>query len=179
MISQGLYPTKKSINTHVHLQKEARYPLVEPPIPEGIIIEGDMLGMIPALKYVDHDITDENKFLELVPSKFLMKFISFETHMIIIEPQVWDRGLQKAGLLNLFDIPHFGWSQEINACVKMLLSCVHGGYLWLDRPISIDIDLIVHITGLPSQGLDPASMFFDKKKEKSLTESMKEKFHTF
>jgi hypothetical protein len=152
---------------------------MEPPIPEGVIVEGDMLGLIPALKYVDHDITDENKFPELVPNKFLKKYISSETHMIVIEPQVWATGLQKEGLLNLFDIPHFGWSQEINACVKMLLSCVHGGYMWLDRPVSIDTDLIVHITGLPSQGEDPSLLFFDKKNEKSLSESMKEKFHTF
>jgi hypothetical protein len=46
--------------------------------------------------------------------------------------------------------PTFGRSNEINACVNMLLRCVHGGYLWLDRPVSIDIDLIVCITGLPS-----------------------------
>jgi hypothetical protein len=49
--------------------------------------------MIPSLKYVGHDITDEKKFLDLIPSKFFMKSISYETHIIIIEPQVWDRGL--------------------------------------------------------------------------------------
>jgi len=71
--------------------------------------------------------------------------------MIVIEPKVWDRGLQKVGLLNLFDILHFGQIQEINVCVKMMLSCVHGEYSWIDRPISIDIYLIVCITYLPSQ----------------------------
>jgi hypothetical protein len=79
-------------STHVHLHKEARYPLIEPPIP-GVIIEGGMLGMISTLKYVDHDIIDESKFSELIPSKFPMKFISFEIHMIVIEPDMWDRGL--------------------------------------------------------------------------------------
>jgi hypothetical protein len=69
-----------------------------------------MLGLIPTLKYANHDIIDENKFLKLIPSKFPMKFISSEIHMIVIEPQVWARGLQKAGLLNMFDIPHFRWS---------------------------------------------------------------------
>jgi hypothetical protein len=85
-----------------------------------------MLGMIPALKYTDHDIIDENKFLELIPSKFLMKFIISKTHMIIIKPQVWDRGLHKEGLIKKIDIPHFGPNLEINAFIKMLLSCVHG-----------------------------------------------------
>jgi hypothetical protein len=55
----------------VNLQKDTKYPLVEPEIPEGVIVEEDMLGLIPSLKYVDHDITDENKFPELVPSKYL------------------------------------------------------------------------------------------------------------
>jgi hypothetical protein len=68
--------------------------------------------------------------------------IDAKTYLPIVEPKVWARGLERAGLLNLFDIPHFGRSQEINACVKMLLTCVHGGYLWLDRMISIDTYLI-------------------------------------
>jgi hypothetical protein len=126
------------------------YPLVEPLIPGGVIVEGYMLGMILALKYVDHDITNEKKFPELVPNNFMMKSISFETHMIIIEPQVWARGLQKEGILNLFDIPHFGWTHEINACMKMMLICVRGGYLWLDKTISIYINLRVCIIGLSS-----------------------------
>jgi hypothetical protein len=51
--------------------------------------------------------------------------------------------------------------------------------MWLDRPISINTDLIVCITGLSLKILDPEFEFFDKKKEKSLTERMKDKFHTF
>jgi hypothetical protein len=67
-------PPRNPSTKQVHLQKDAKYPLVEPPIPEGVIVEGDMLGLIPALKYADHDITDENKFPELVPNKFLRKY---------------------------------------------------------------------------------------------------------
>jgi hypothetical protein len=63
--------------------------------------------------------------------------------------------------------------------MKMLLSYVHRGYMWLDKLVSIDIDLIVHNTCVPSKGLDLAIEFFDKNKEKSLAESMKDKFHTF
>jgi hypothetical protein len=127
-----------------------------------------MLGLIPYLKYNDHDIIDEKKFLELVPSKFLMRFISSETHMIVIEPQLQGGGCRNHVLLNLFDILYFGCSQEITACVKMFLICVHIGYMWLERLVSIDIDLIVHIKGLPSKGLDLASNFFNMKKEHGL-----------
>jgi hypothetical protein len=68
--------------------------------------------------------------------------------MIFIEPQVWATRLEKERILNLFDIPHFGSIQKINSSVKMLLSCVHGEYMWLDRIVSIDTYLITCITGL-------------------------------
>jgi hypothetical protein len=152
---------------------------MEPSIPEGVVVDGDMLGMIPALKYVEHDIIDENKFQEIVQNKFLKKFINVETHMIVIEPRVWDRGLHKAGRLNLFDILHFGQIQEIIACVKMMLICVHGGYMWLDRTMSIDNYLIVCIIGLSLQGEDPMPFFLEKKNENNLSKRMKEKLHTF
>jgi hypothetical protein len=87
------------------------------------------------------------------------------------------RGLQKAGFINLFNIPHFGWILDINVCVKMLLPFVHGGYIWIDRLVSIDIDLIVSITGLASQEEHPTSLFFYKNNENTLYGSMKEKFH--
>jgi hypothetical protein len=92
------------------LSKDAKYPLVEPEIPPGVIVEEDMLGLVPNLKYADHDITDEKKFPELAPSKYLKKYINAETQMIVIEPQTWETGLEKVGILNLFDIPHFGRS---------------------------------------------------------------------
>jgi hypothetical protein len=100
------------------------------------------------LKLVDHDITDENKFLELVSSKYLKRYISAETKMIMIEPHVWARWLEKDGILILFDIPYFGRTAEINACVKMLLSGIHRGYLWIDRSVSLDTNCIVCIVGL-------------------------------
>ena len=37
--------------------------------------------------------------------------------------------LEPSGLLNLLRLPHFGRSAEVNAVVRVLLSCVHGGYL--------------------------------------------------
>jgi len=69
-------------------------------------------------------LPNENKFSEIIPNIFFMKSIIFKTHMIVKEPHVWDSGLYKVGLLNVFDIPHSGWSQEINVHVKILLGCV-------------------------------------------------------
>ena len=53
------------------------------------------------------------------------------------------------------EIPHFGRGKDVNACVKKLLDLVHEGILWMNRPISIDVELIVEITGLPTDGAKP------------------------
>lgn len=52
--------------------------------------------------------------------------------------------------------------------MKTLLSVVHGGYLWLDPPVSIDAELIHQIMGLPLVGEDLRSFFGDKKSDKAL-----------
>jgi hypothetical protein len=52
----------------------------------------------------------------------------------------------------------------------------HGGDIWLYKLISIDVDIIAHITGLPSQGIDPTQFLDDKTKKKALAEEMKKKY---
>jgi hypothetical protein len=91
---------------------------------------------------------------------------------------MWAIGLKKSGILNLLEVPHFGRSLEINGCVKLLPSCVHGRTLWLDPPVSIDIALIARITRLPKVGDNPDTSF-NKEGERALSEAMKEKLHTF
>jgi len=54
------------------------------------------------------------------------------------EPQQWPKGLDKSGILNLMDISHFGLSNEVNICVKLLLRCVQNTVMWLNEPIEID-----------------------------------------
>jgi hypothetical protein len=48
----------------------------------------------------------------------------------------------------------------------------------LDKLISIDIELIENITGLPSRGMDPTQFLDEKTKEKALAEEMKNKYGT-
>jgi hypothetical protein len=64
--------------------------------------------------------------------------------------------LYNTGIMNLLQIHHFGWGKEVNHCVKKLLSFLHGGILWLDRQVSIDVDLIEKIAGLPTNGEPPS-----------------------
>jgi hypothetical protein len=96
----------------------------------------------------------------------------------IHQPVQWAAGLEKTGILGLLDLPHFGRGQYANSCVKQLMVVTHGGDLWLDKLVSIDVELIVHITGLPSRGMDPAQFLEDKTKEKALAEEMKNKYDT-
>lgn len=91
-----------------------------------------MLGKIAALKFVDHNITDEQKFPELAKEKYLCAKSVPGIGAILLEMQMSATRLEKSGILNLLEVPQFGRSLEINACVKLLLSCVHGGTLWLD-----------------------------------------------
>jgi hypothetical protein len=58
------------------------------------------------------------------------------------------------------------------------MAVTHGGYLWLEQLVSIDVDLITYITWFPSRGMDREKFLEDKTKEKSLAEEMKNKYDT-
>jgi hypothetical protein len=76
------------------------------------------------------------------------------------------------------DILHFGRGKYIDNCVKKLMAVTHGGYLWLEHTISVDVYLIAHIIGLPSRGEEPTQFMDEKTKEKALAREMKKKYGT-
>jgi len=73
-------------------------------------------------------------------------------------------------------IPHFSCHKEVNACVKILLSCYHGGYLWLKQRITVDSALIHQITGLSMKGPDPHQFYLGKASNRSLQQRIKEAY---
>ena len=73
-------------------------------------------------------------------------------------------------------MPDFGRLVEANACVKKLLACFHGGYLWLDTKIPVTVELISQITGFPIKGPDPSQYFCGKDNEKWLAAKLKKKY---
>jgi hypothetical protein len=79
----------------------------------------------------------------------------------------------------MLEIPQFGRTTKIKICIKLLLICIHGWFLWLDRAVSIDTQFIAWIIGMPSVGEYPLPLFTDKTWEKSLAERMKGKYGTF
>jgi hypothetical protein len=80
--------------------------------------------------------------------------------------------------MNLIVILHFGRGKHINGCVKQLLAMVHGGILWMDRPVPINVDLIAKITGIPMDGEKPKRYLEDKTKAKSISNEIKAKYGT-
>jgi hypothetical protein len=48
----------------------------------------------------------------------------------------------------------------------------------MERPIPINVDLIVEVTGLPKDGEKPEKYLEDKTKEKSILDEIKEKYGT-
>jgi len=52
----------------------------------------------------------------------------------------------------------------------------HGGYLWVEELVSIDVELIAYITGMPSRGETLVQFLDDKTKEKALAEEMKKTY---
>jgi hypothetical protein len=109
----------------------------------------------------------------LTPYKYLTRIKGKNSKII---PQPWTMNLAQSTLLNVMKIPHFGRHQEVNACVKLLLSCYHGYYLWLDRRITVDLTLIHRITGLSMQGLDPQDFYPGKAADRVLAQKIKDTY---
>jgi hypothetical protein len=114
-----------------------------------------MVGGVNAIKKSDHDIPDAIKFLDLVQQNYMDCKGEGPSCVPLLEPAQWILGLYNIGIMNLLYISHFGCSKHINGCVKQLLSRVHGGILWMDRAMSINMDLIVTIIALPTYGEKP------------------------
>jgi hypothetical protein len=79
-------------------------------------------------------------------------------------------------ILNVMKIPHFNRHKEVKACVKLLMLCYRGGYLWLDRRVTVDSTLIHLITGLSMQAPDPHQFYPGKVVDRSLVQRMKETY---
>ena len=69
----------------------------------------------------------------------------------------------------------FGHSRPIHMYAKQLLVCFHGGYLWLNKPYEVMVDLIFEITSLLGKGIDPA-LYLSNEGEKTDKNNMKTKY---
>jgi hypothetical protein len=147
-------------------------------MPDGVQEGPDLLGHIGKLKYSDHNVAYTDKFPELAKRVYLETVSTNSVGEPIHQPLQWETGLEKTRILGLFDLPHFGRGQYATACFKQLLAVTHGGDIWLDKLVSVDVELIANITGLPSRGMDPMQFLDNKSREKVLAEDMKNKYAT-
>jgi hypothetical protein len=59
---------------------------------------------------------------------------------------------------------------------QILLSCYHGGYLWLNHRIIVDPTLINWITRLSMQGPDPQDFYPGKSMDRALAQRIKDTY---
>jgi hypothetical protein len=150
-----------------------------PFLPHIVPTVDDMLGKVPRLRYVDHDVHDMSKFPELAEENYLINTGEIgPLGRPVLEPVQWITGMYNSGIMNLLDIPHFGCGKNVGLCIKKLVSRVHGGILWMDKPVQIDVALISKITGFPTFGAQPKNFLENKVHEKELAEQVKAQFHT-
>jgi hypothetical protein len=125
------------------------------------------------LNFSDFNLRDRNNHNMLAPHMYLTRMKGKKSRII---PQPWTMNLAQSIILNVMKIPHFGRHQEVNTCVKLLLSCYHGEYLWLDKCITVDPTLIHRITGLSMQGLDPQDFYLGKVADRALAQRIKDTY---
>lgn len=113
-------------------------------LPNGILFEGVVLGRVPMMKFEDWDLMDSEKFPHLETRKLMKQ--SKEGSVTTLEPQKWLGGVEKAELLHLLWIPHFHCAPITIFVIRQLLCLVHNGYLWLEEPIPITVEIIHKIS---------------------------------
>jgi hypothetical protein len=67
-----------------------------------------LLGYFENIKYLDHDVTDIDKFPEFVKRVYLQTVVLDAFGQSVNQPLQWVAGLEKTGILGLLELPHFG-----------------------------------------------------------------------
>jgi hypothetical protein len=167
-----LPPLSGAINRD-SVPREFDYTLVTAHLSKGIHAVCRDQEKIAALKFSNFNLGNRKVYNMLSPHKYLTRT---KGKNLKIVPQSWTINLAQSTLLNVMKIPHFGRHQEVNACIKLLLSCYHGGYLWLNHRIIVDLMLINRIIGIRMQGPDPRDFYLGKAMDYTLTQRIKDTY---
>lgn len=147
--------------------------LQTPLLQEEILFEGSDLGHMPMMKFEYWDLTDSENFPHLETSQLMKQ--SKEGFITVLQPQKWLRMVEEAGLLHLLLISNFHWAPIMMFVIRKLLFLVHNGYLWLEEPIPITVELIHRISHLPCMRRDPMEIA-GKSVDLVLIEAIKKKY---
>jgi hypothetical protein len=137
-------PLSSEINRD-SVSRDFEYTLFTTYLPKGVRIYRADQDKVTMLKFCDFILGDHKVYSILVPYKYLTRNKGNNSKLI---PQQWMMNLTHFTLLNVMKIPHCNRHQEVNVYVKLLLASYHGGYLWLDRRITVDPALINKIIRL-------------------------------
>jgi hypothetical protein len=136
----------------------------------------NLLGCVEKLRYSKNDVVDVENFLEFARRVYLDNVGIGPFNNPILQPKQWAARLANTDILNLLDIPHFGRGRDVKNCIKKMMEVTHGGYIWVEDLVSIYVELISYIKGLPSRGENPAQYLDDKTMENVLIEDMKKTY---
>jgi hypothetical protein len=153
--------------------RDFEYTLVTAYLPKGVCTVCIDQDKIAAFNFSDFNLGDHKVYNTLAPYKYLTRTKGKNSKIV---PRKWTMNLAQSTLLNVMKIPHFRHHQEVNAYVKMLLESYHGGYLWLNHPITVDLALINRIIGLSMQGPDPHDYYPRKTADCALSQKFKEDY---
>jgi hypothetical protein len=159
--------------SHDSVPRDFDYTMVTTYLLKGISAVRTQQDKITTLKFSYFNLGDCKNCNMLSPYKYLTRMKGKNSKII---PHPWTINLTQSTLLNVMKTPHFGRHQEVNACVKILLSCYHGGYLWLDRHITFNSTLINRITELSMQGLDLQEFYLGKATDRALAQRIKDTY---
>jgi hypothetical protein len=158
-------PPLASVVSCDSVPRDFDYTVITTYLSKGIRTVRLQLERIPTLNISDYNLGDHKRYGMLAPHKYLTKT---KRKNLKIIPQPWTMDIARSTMLNVMNTPHFGRHWEVNVCIKILLSCFHDGYLWLDTHITVDPVLIHRITKLSMQGLDPQEFYPEKAVDRSL-----------
>jgi hypothetical protein len=144
ILPDDISPLADAVNRD-SVPRDFDYTLVTAYLLKGIRTGKIQPDKIMTLNINEFNLRDHKNFNMLAPHRYLTRMKGKKSRII---PQPWTMDLVQSTILNVMKIPHFGRHQEVNVCVKILLSSFHGGYLWLYRRITIDPTLIHQITRL-------------------------------
>jgi hypothetical protein len=148
-ITPNYIPPLAGMVSHDSVPRDFNYTLITVYLLKGIRVVGPQLGQIMTLNINELNLGDHKNYGMLTLHKYLTKKKEKKSKII---PYPWTMDIVRSTILNVMKIPHFGRHQKVNACIKIMLSCFNGGYLWLDRCITIDPKLIHQIIELSMQG---------------------------
>jgi hypothetical protein len=113
-------PPLAGMVSHDNVPRDFKYTLITAYLLKGIRVVGTQLGLIPELKINDFNLGDRKNYAFLAPHKYLKKKTGKKTK---IAPDPLTKEIVKSTILNVMKIPHFSRHREVNACIKLLLSC--------------------------------------------------------